>query len=52
MKPPKAISDYMAELGRKGGSASGPRKRRSAEHYERLAAMRRKPKPINGDSNA
>ena len=44
MKPPKAVSAYMAAMGAKGGKASGARKRRSPEHYERLAAMKRKPK--------
>jgi general stress protein YciG len=32
----------LAEIGRKGGSATGPSKRRSKAHYERLAAMKRK----------
>lgn len=42
MKPPKAVSDYMAKLGSKGGSTFGASKRRSKEHYEKLAAAKRK----------
>ena len=44
MKPPKAVSDYMAQLGSKGGQAKGASKRRSKAHYERLAAAKRKAK--------
>jgi len=29
----KAISDYLAAIGSKGGKAKGPAKRRSREHY-------------------
>ena len=44
MKPPKAVSDYMAQIGRKGGEAKGPRKARSPEHYAKMVAARRKKK--------
>lgn len=43
-RPPKAVTDYMAKIGSKGGKAKGKSKARSKEHYERLAAMKRKPK--------
>lgn len=33
----KAIRDYMASLGRKGGKAKGEKKRRSPEFYALLA---------------
>lgn len=33
----KAVREYMASLGRKGGKATGERKRRSAEFYAALA---------------
>ena len=39
-KPPKAVSAYMAEIGRKGGEAKGERKKRSVEHYRKAAAKR------------
>lgn len=39
-RPPKAISDYMAEIGKKGGEAKGARKKRSPEHYKAAAAKR------------
>lgn len=29
----KAISDYLAAIGRRGGQAKGAAKRRSREHY-------------------
>jgi hypothetical protein len=31
MKPPKAVSEYMAKLGKKGGETKGPTKARSSE---------------------
>jgi len=40
MKPPKAVSEYMAEIGRKGGEAKGSRKKRSTAHYKAAAAKR------------
>jgi len=43
-RSPKAVSDYMARIGSKGGQATGKSKRRPAAHYERLAAMKRKRK--------
>jgi hypothetical protein len=39
-RPPKVISEYMAQLGRKGGEAKGPRKARSPEHYRKAAQAR------------
>lgn len=44
MKPPKALSDYMAQIGKKGGEAKGKRKARSPEHYAKMVAARRKKK--------
>lgn len=45
MKPPKAVSDYMAKIGakggKKGGAAKGKRKARSPEHYAKMAAARK-----------
>jgi hypothetical protein len=41
MKIPKAVTDYMATLGSKGGKAKGTRKARDPEHYKRLADMKR-----------
>lgn len=39
--PPKAVSKYMAELGRRGGAATGDSKRRGgADHYRRVAEAR------------
>jgi general stress protein YciG len=38
--PSKAVSAYMAEIGRKGGEATGKRKRRSRAHYRAAAAKR------------
>lgn len=38
---PKAVRDYMAALGSKGGQATGAAKARDPEHYKRLADMRR-----------
>lgn len=39
-RPPKAVSDYMAEIGKKGGKAKGKRKARSTAHYKAAAAKR------------
>src|SRR6185437_16109380 len=33
-RPPKPVSDYMAEIGRKGGKAKGSAKKRSTAHYK------------------
>lgn len=41
-RPPKAVRDYMAALGKKGGETKGKSKARSPEHYARLADMKRK----------
>jgi hypothetical protein len=40
----KAQRAALSAIGRKGGKTKGETKRRSAEHYERLAAMKRKGK--------
>lgn len=44
-KIPKAVREYMAAIGAaggaKGGKAGGQRKRRSPEHYQRMADARR-----------
>jgi hypothetical protein len=38
-----AIREYLAEIGRKGGSAAtGAKKRRSPDHYKKMVAARRK----------
>ncbi len=39
-RPPKVISEYMAQLGKKGGEAKGPQKARSPEHYRKAAQAR------------
>lgn len=39
-RPPKAVSAYMAKIGRKGGEATGEAKKRSTEHYRKAARMR------------
>jgi len=39
MSIPKTVSAYMAKIGAKGGSKAGPAKARSAEHYQRMAAL-------------
>lgn len=45
MKAPKEVREYLASIGaeggKKGGKASGPRKRRSPEHYAKMVAARR-----------
>ena len=42
---PKSISDYMANIGQKGGKAGkGSKKKRSPEHYAKMAASRNKKK--------
>lgn len=38
---PKSVSNYMAEIGAKGGSATGKvKKRGSSEYYKKLRAKR------------
>ena len=37
----KAISDYLAGIGSKGGKAKGARKARSPEHYKKLGELHR-----------
>ena len=44
-RPPKAVSDYMARIGAKGGKAKGSRKKRPSAHYKAAAAKRWKKKP-------
>lgn len=39
-RPSRAVSDYMAEIGSKGGKAKGKRKARSAEHYAAMVRAR------------
>lgn len=39
-RPPKAVSDYMASIGKKGGEAKGEKKKRSTAHYKAAAAKR------------
>jgi len=45
VKPPKAVSAYMAKIGSKGGAkggtAKGKRKARSPEHYQRMVEARK-----------
>jgi len=36
-----AVKAYLASIGSKGGKATGKRKARSPEHYERLAKVKR-----------
>jgi len=40
-KVPKAVSDYMAEIGSKGGQVTGEPKRRGSSEYYRKAARAR-----------
>lgn len=44
MKPPKAVSAYMASIGSKGGKTKGSAKRRPKAHYKAAAAKRWKRK--------
>lgn len=40
-KPPANVSAYMAEIGSRGGAATGKSKRRGGkEHYRRVAKAR------------
>lgn len=45
MKPPKSVTDYMAQIGaeggKKGGTAKGKRKARSPEHYRKMVEARK-----------
>ena len=38
------LKEYMSELGKKGGKATGAKKRRPPEHYQRMVEIRRKMK--------
>jgi len=40
MRPPKAVSAYMAKIGAKGGKTKGKSKTRPTEHYKAAAAKR------------
>ena len=40
MKPPKAVSEYMRKIGKKGGSATGPRKARTSEQARKAIKAR------------
>lgn len=43
MKPPKAVSEYMRQIGKKGGEADGKRKARGdSEYYRKLVAKRKR----------
>jgi hypothetical protein len=39
-RPPKAVSAYMASIGKKGGETKGVAKKRSTAHYKAAAAAR------------
>jgi hypothetical protein len=39
-RPPKAVRDFMAKIGKKGGETKGESKRRSKAHYKAAAAKR------------
>jgi len=40
---PKAVSEYMKKIGRKGGqNGKGASKTRSASHYQKMVRARRK----------
>jgi hypothetical protein len=39
---PKMVSEKMSEIGAKGGSAKGDAKRRSPEHYLKMALAKRR----------
>ena len=39
-RPPKAVSDYMAQIGSKGGKTKGASKKRPKAHYKAAAAKR------------
>jgi general stress protein YciG len=38
------LKQYMSELGKKGGKATGEKKRRPPEHYKRMVEIRRRMK--------
>lgn len=40
MKPPKAVSEYMAKIGKKGGETKGPTKARSSEQSRKAINAR------------
>jgi hypothetical protein len=39
-RPPRAVSAYMASIGKKGGETTGAKKKRSTAHYKAAAAAR------------
>lgn len=48
----EAVKAYLAEIGRKGGaSGTGDRKRRSPEHYKRMAAARKAKRKKKGEKH-
>jgi hypothetical protein len=50
VKPPPAVSDYMAKIGKKGGEAKGKRKARPQEHYAKMVKARGlKKRPLSKD---
>lgn len=53
-----AVKEYLASIGRRGGSSgTGAKKRRSPEHYKRMAEIRKakrkakKPKQAKGKAD-
>lgn len=42
MRPPKAVSAYMASIGSKGGKKKGAAKKRPAAHYAAMVKARGK----------
>lgn len=49
MKPTKAVSDYMSEIGKKGGAIKGPQKRRSKAHYAAMVKARKRKADTSSD---
>ena len=53
----KDVKDYLARIGRKGGKAKGPKKRRSPEFYKELsrkgveARKRKADRETDGDND-
>jgi ribosomal protein S21 len=48
--PNKFVSAYFRELGKKGGKASGDKKRRSPEHYKKMVEIRKAKKALQKSS--
>lgn len=55
MKPPKAVSAYMAKIGaeggKKGGTAKGKRKARPPEHYQKMVEARKTKRKLQGNQS-